>query len=179
MKPETRVSLSERPVIDTLMAAGLAVLHWQFLTRWWDPWTGIDVEVRYMMFGFGGNMVAIVAGLAAVGISVGGVGDRGRALRKLYGPELRRNRRALLVLAAMAAVSCLVAFGAQANHASWAPYLFEFAVLWTVLRMVRLTWLIDSLLRLDDHDIADPGRLKPQPLDAGFMERMGASGPAA
>lgn len=172
MQTSTRVSLSERPYLDTILAGGLTVAHWLILERWFDPWSGIDQAVRMVIYQTGAGVVAVVASLAAVGIATGGAGERRQALRRLYGPELRRNWRSLLLLSVVASISSVVAMVADGNDQSWAPYLFEFAVLWTLLRMLRMVWLIDSLLALEDADLMTPERGKQLPVSDDFVERM-------
>lgn len=171
MRPVDRVALSERPYIDTVLAMCVVGAHWLLLNRWIDPWEGIDTGDRMVIYQTGAGIVAVVASLASVGIATGGAGERRQALRRLYGPELRRNWRALLLLSVLASTACLAAMVGEGTKQPWPPYLFEFAVLWTVLRMARLVWLIDALLAMEDADLATPERAKAA-VSSKFKERM-------
>lgn len=171
-------AVSERPLADTLAAAVLATVHFMMATRLveaLDPWSSVGPDDRQLIFQTGAGVVAIVAALTAVGMAVGGTGERARAVRLLYGRELRRNWRALVYVSALAPAVVLAAQVAEGNSASWAPYLFEFAVLWTVLRLVRLAWLTQRLMEAEDLDLAEVPRSPAAPLSEDFQRRMAAS----
>lgn len=178
MSPARSVAVSERPLVDTLLAAALAAAHFVVATRFLaalDPWAKVSADDRQLIFQTGAGVVAIVAALTAVGMAVGGTGERARAVRLLYGRELRRNWRALVYVSALAPAVVLAAQVAEGNSASWAPYLFEFAVLWTVLRLVRLAWLTQRLMEAEDLDLAEVPRSPAAPLSEDFKRRMAAS----
>lgn len=172
MDPESRVALSERPIIDTIAAGVLATLHWLLISRWFDPWGSITDDSRMVIYQTGAGVVAVVASLSAVGLATGGAGERRQALRRLYGPELRRNWRAQLLLSVLGATACVVAMVGDGNDHGWAPYLFEFALVWTVLRMLRLVWLIDALLALEDADSATTPRQPAPSLSGDLQDRL-------
>ncbi|MET0419308.1 MAG: hypothetical protein ABW022_25115 [Actinoplanes sp.] len=174
-KPSTRIALSERPFIDTAAAAGLAALHGVLISRWLDPWSAVDTATRQVIFQTGAGVVAVVAALAAIGLAAGGAGERGKSLRRLYGKELRRNWRALLLVSAASPTAVLIAQVAEGNGADWAPYLFEFGVVWTALRIARLTWLIDALTEAEDLDAQTVPRTEPLPVTDDFLRRTKAS----
>lgn len=174
---ESRFALSERPILDTLAALVVVLLHSLVISRFWlDVWSDVDTSTRQLIFQTGAGVVAIVAALAAVGLAAGGAGERGKSLRRLYGKELRRNWRALLIVSAVAPTTVLGAQVVEANRGgAVAPYLFEFAVLWTALRLLRLTWMIDALMRAEELDAAEVGRTPTLGLSEDFMKRTGAA----
>lgn len=170
IKPSTRIAVSERPVVDTVVAGLAAVAHGFVISHWWDPWADIDTGTRQVIFQTGAGVVAVVAALSAIGLAAGGAGERGKSLRRLYGKELRRNWRALLLVSAAAPTAVVIAQVAEGGGAGWAPYLFEFAVAWTALRIARLTWLIDALTEAEDLDALEVARTEALPLTEEFLQ---------
>lgn len=171
MQLPSRISVSERPYFDTVIAASAALLHALVLKRHFDPWVEINPDSRMVIYQTGAGVIAVVASLAAIGIATGGAGERRQSLRRLYGPELRRNWRSLLVLSIGASVCSLIAMIADGNAVSWAPFLFEFAVAWTVVRMLRLVWLIDALLAVEDADLSTPDKVHRLELNQDFVAK--------
>jgi hypothetical protein len=170
-----RFAPSEQPLLETLLAAALAIVHSQYHPSTIDPWAKISDNDAQVIFQTGAGVVAIIASLAALGLATGGAGSRATAMRTLYGPELRRNWRALLLTSAIAPLLAVTAQILAASGVGWAPYLFEFAVVWTALRLARLAWLVDSLLgqEIDDENAAR--QAVPQlPVTSDFRKRMGA-----
>lgn len=172
MSPEpSKFSISDRPIVDTLAAAAVALLHAMVLVRWADPWSAVSSSDRMTIFASGAAVVAVVAALAAVGMAAGGNGPRAQAIRKHHAPELRRNWRALVLVSAVSPCVVILAQVVEANGETWAPYVFEFAVLWTLIRMARLAWLIEALTKAEDLDISEPERRGPMPLNQDFLDR--------
>ncbi len=171
---EATLSWSNRPVYDTLLAALLAFAHAALAAKWGgvNPWQGVDTASRLVIFQTGAGVITLASGLAAISISVGAIGERGRAVRELHGKELRANRRSLLIMSAVAAGLCLVGMLATARNEDWGVYLFEFAVAWTLIRMARLTWFVDALMAIDDFDATKIVRTDPVRVSNDFRARM-------
>lgn len=171
-----KFSISEQPHVETILAAVLAVAHGVFATGWADPWSKIDEATAQVIYQTGAGVVAVIASLAALGLATGGAGERAQAMRKLYGPVLRRNWRALLLTAAAAPMLAITAQIAAASGAGWAPYLFEAALAWTALRLARLAWLVDRLLGIQIKDETEAPPVPQLPLSPEFQQRMRSVG---
>jgi hypothetical protein len=98
-----------------------------------------------------------------VGIQIGGRGQW-----RIERAKLRRNWRALLTLSVLASVTCLAAMVAEVNGVAAAPNAFEFAILWTLLRMGPI-----SLLALEEGDLVSPATRVPRAeLSEDFKHRI-------
>lgn len=173
-KQGTEWHVSTQPLSETVLAAALVGVHWGLGPSWSQIWDQIDPDAAQSIFQTGAGVVAIIAALAAFGITSGGDGPRAEAMRRVFGKELRRNWRALLITSAIAPFLAVAAQILSAAGYDWGAYLFEFALLWTSLRLVRLTWLVDRLQRQDMNDEVTPPQIGRKDLTPEFRKRMGA-----
>ncbi|MFF4590483.1 hypothetical protein [Streptomyces sp. NPDC001388] len=127
----------------------------------WLSW--IDSEQRVSLYGTAAGVVSAIGGLSSIAISIylSSNGERIRAARRHYQNELRRNWKSLLVATAVICVGCLAAQGLDNKTDSHsARYLFEAAMSLALIRFLRMLWLLDNMMKINDRDQSDP---PPQP----------------
>lgn len=176
---DRKLAVSENPLTETVAAAAAAAIHAFLATTvldgsWIDWWARIGPNDEQVVFQTGAGVVAIIASLAALGLATGGAGPRAATMRRLYGKALRRNWRALLLTSAVAPLLAIAAQILSASGAALAPYLFEFALLWTALRLARLAWLVDRLLGVEMDDESQSPQIPKMEVSPDFKRRMGA-----
>ncbi len=168
--------LSERTVGDLVIAAIAVGGHVLFVRKTgngdWLTW--ISHDDRLTVYGTSAGIIAGLGGLASIGIALyqAAGGDRAAAMRRLYGSELRRNWRALLLVAGAAALLCVVAQALdRTNDPLSARYVWEFALVLAAVRFGRLIWLLDRTLAVVDADLADKPRDEAPTLDPRWASR--------
>lgn len=164
---------SEQPIVETIVAAGLIAARVFLLPEKFEWWDQIDPSHAQTIYQTGAGVVAVIAALAALGLATGGAGDRAKEMRAQHGAALRRNWRALLLTSAVAPMLAIVAQVSAAAGAGWAPYPFEFALLWTSLRLARLAWLVDGLLKVQIQDETAPDPIGKMALTPDFQRNTG------
>ncbi|MGW5736365.1 MULTISPECIES: hypothetical protein [Streptomyces] len=127
----------------------------------WLGW--IASEQRISLYGTAAGVVSAIGGLSSIAISIylSSTGERISAARRHYPSELRRNWKALLVATALICMGCLIAQGLD-NKADThsARYLFEASIALALIRFLRMLWLLDNMMKINDRDHSDP---PPQP----------------
>ncbi|MEV7383255.1 hypothetical protein [Streptomyces lydicus] len=138
----------------------------------WLTW--IDTEQRVSLYGTAAGVVSAIGGLGSIAISIylSSNGERIRAVRRHYQNELRRNWKSLLVATALICVCCLVAQGLDGTHDPHsARYLFEAAMALALARFLRMLWLFDKMMQLNDRDQSDPAQEPAPQLDPNWRQR--------
>jgi hypothetical protein len=138
----------------------------------WLSW--IDSEQRVSLYGTAAGVVSAIGGLSSIAISIylSSNGERIRAVRRHYQSELRRNWRALLVGTALVCMGCLVAQGLDDKADSHsARFVFEASMALAVVRFLRMLWLLDRMMGINDLDqSASPPRPAPR-YNPGWRQR--------
>lgn len=154
---------SERTINDVFLAVIIVGGHLAVVIQTghgdWLGW--VKSEQRLTVYSTGAGVIAILGGLSAVALALyqSAEGTRALAVRRHYGTEIRRNWRALLIVAGATALLCLIAQGLdRVDDPMYARFLFEFALALAIARFIRLVWLFDSLLHVADADLTDPPR---------------------
>ncbi|MFE1797737.1 hypothetical protein ACFW9L_16425 [Streptomyces sp. NPDC059517] len=127
----------------------------------WLAWIGS--EQRVSLYGTAAGVVSAIGGLSSIAISIylSSNGERIRAVRRNYQSELRHNWKALLVATAVICMGCLIAQGLDDRTDSHKTrYLFEAVMALALIRFLRMLWLLDSMMKINDRDQSDP---EPQP----------------
>ncbi|MEV0714044.1 hypothetical protein [Asanoa sp. NPDC050611] len=166
---------SDHPSIDFVVAAvvvgahalTIQIIHAGDFLLWLGP------ERRADLYSQTAAVVASLGGLSAIGLAIyqSASGDRSKAVRVLYGSELRRNWRCLLVMAGVSSGLALLAMSLdRGTDVVRARFVFEFAVALAIIRYVRLIWVFDGILALADKDLTDPGRPAASPLSARWIK---------
>ncbi|WP_432049455.1 hypothetical protein [Verrucosispora sp. NA02020] len=168
---DARDWFSDHPGFDFVAATLIVGAHAAVVTwgKLGDFLIWLDSDRRADLYAQSAAVVATLGGLAAIGLAIyqSASGDRTRAIRVLYGRELRKNWRSLLV---MAGVSAGVAFLAMSLDHDGDPlkarFLFEFAMALAIVRFGRLVWIFDRILNIADRDLVDAPRPEPAPLSS-------------
>ena len=167
---------SEHPAIDfvgavVIVGAHLAIVMWGQVG---DFLIWLESDRRADLYSGSAAVVATLGGLAAIGLAIyqSGNGDRTKAIRILYGRELRKNWRSLLV---MAGVSAGLAFLAMSLDHDGDPlkarFIYEGAIALAIVRFTRLVWIFDRILAIADQDLADSGpRAEAAPVSARWAD---------
>lgn len=179
-KIDLRGWLSEHPSLDFLAAGAAVGLHLLIINRFaaGDFLAWLESDRRADLYSGSAAVVATLGGLSAIGLAIyqSASGDRTRAIRVLYGNELRKNWRGLLV---MAGVSAGLAFLAMSLDRTGDPlssrFLYEYAMSLAVVRYIRLVWIFDRILQIADKDLTDKPRATAAPPSARWREPKGAS----
>jgi hypothetical protein len=172
--------ISEHPAIDLAAAAVLLAAH-VLLTRrgHGDFLAWLDTAQRQAVYGAGAGVVAVLGGLTAIALAQyrAATGDRSTALRRLYGPAVRKNWRGILLVTGLAALLCLVALATdRVNDPVSSRFIFEFAVLAWGLRFLRLIWLFDNMLAVADLDASDEPRAPAPAVHPRWSQRKQGTG---
>ena len=123
----------------------------------WLSW--ITADQRVSLYGSAAGVVSAIGGLSSIAISIylSSNGERLRAVRRHYQSELRPNWKSLLVATALICICCLAAQGLdRSGGPQWVPYVFEAAMALAIVRFLRMLWLFDAMMRLNDRDQTDP-----------------------
>lgn len=159
---------ADRPGLDYVVTLMIVGAHWAFI-KWGkagDVLIWLDSDRRADLYAQSAAVVATLGGLASIGLAIyqSASGDRTRAIRVLYGQELRRVWRSILVMAGM---SSGLAFAAMSlDHIGdplKARFLYEAAMTLAIVRFGRLVWVFDRILNIADRDLADGPRPEPAP----------------
>ncbi|OIJ63431.1 hypothetical protein [Streptomyces mangrovisoli] len=138
----------------------------------WLSW--IDSEQRVSLYGTAAGVVSAIGGLSSIAISIylSSNGERIRAVRRHYQQELRRNWKSLLTATALICVGCLAAQSLD-NKADThsARYLFEAVMALAVIRFLRMLWLLDSMMTVNDRDQSDPPAQPAPRFDPGWRRQ--------
>ncbi|MGW1249535.1 hypothetical protein [Streptomyces sp. NPDC002535] len=123
----------------------------------WLSW--IESEQRVSLYGTAAGVVSAIGGLSSIAISIylSSNGERVRAVRRHYQDELRRNWKALIVATALVCMGCLAAQGLDNpvdSHS--ARFVFTASMALAVMRFLRMLWLLDQMMGLNDRDQSDP-----------------------
>lgn len=172
--------ISEHPAIDLAVAAVLLAAH-VIVTRrgHGDFLAWLDTAQRQAVYGAGAGVVAVLGGLTAIALAQyrAATGDRSTALRRLYGPAVRKNWRGILLVTGLAALLCLVALATdRVNDPVSSRFIFEFAVLAWGLRFLRLIWLFDNMLAVADLDASDEPRAPAPAVHPRWSQRKQGTG---
>ena len=138
----------------------------------WLSW--IDSEQRVSVYGTAAGVVSAIGGLSSIAISIylSSNGDRIQAVRRHYQSELRRNWKALLTATALICMGCLVAQGLDDKSDSHSVrYLFEGLMALAVMRFLRMLWLLDRMMGINDRDQSDPAPRPAPPFDPNWRQR--------
>jgi hypothetical protein len=138
----------------------------------------IPTDQRLSLYGSAAGVVSAIGGLSSIAISIylSSNGERLRAARRHYQSELRRNWKSLLVATALICMCCLVAQGLDREHgAAWVDYLFEASMALAVVRFLRMLWLFDAMMKLNDRDQTDTDRSPAPRLDPNWRRRSGTA----
>ncbi|MEV6859222.1 hypothetical protein AB0M89_36295 [Streptomyces microflavus] len=154
-----------------LMSAHVAVVRlWEVGD--WLSW--IDSEQRVSLYGTAAGVVSAIGGLSSIAISIylSSNGERIRAVRRHYQSELRRNWKALLVATALICVGCLVAQGLDDKADSHsARFVFEASMALAFVRFLRMLWLLDRMMGINDLDQSDPPPRPTPRYDPNWRQR--------
>ncbi|WP_405901822.1 hypothetical protein OG696_41030 [Streptomyces sp. NBC_00656] len=158
--------------IAFLLAAGhvVAVRVW----GWGDWLSWIESEQRISLYGTAAGVVSAIGGLSSIAISIylSSNGERIRAVRRHYQSELRRNWKALLVATALICMGCLVAQGLDNKTDSHsARFVFEASMALALVRFMRMLWLLDHMMVLNDRDQSDPPAQPAPRFDPDWRQR--------
>lgn len=138
----------------------------------WLAW--IDSEQRVSLYGTAAGVVSAIGGLSSIAISIylSSNGDRIRAVRRHYQSELRRNWKALLVATAVICLGCLTAQGLDNKTDSHsARFLFEAVMALSLARFLRMLWLLDNMMTINDRDQSEPPAQAAPRFDPGWRQR--------
>ncbi|MBT2442541.1 hypothetical protein J7E93_21015 [Streptomyces sp. ISL-36] len=138
----------------------------------WLSW--IESEQRVSLYGSAAGVVSAIGGLSSIAISIylSSNGERIRAVRRHYQDELRRNWKALIVATALVCMGCLTAQGLDDTTDSHsARFIFEASMALAVVRFLRMLWLLDQMMGLNDRDQSDPSPRPAPPFDPGWRQR--------
>ncbi|WP_328674886.1 hypothetical protein [Streptomyces sp. NBC_00343] len=138
----------------------------------WLAW--IDSEQRVSLYGTAAGVVSAIGGLSSIAISIylSSNGERLQAVRRHYQRELRRNWKALLVATAVICVGCLAAQGLDnKTDTHSARYVFEASMALALVRFLRMLWLLDSMMAVNDRDQSDPPAPPVPRFDPGWRQR--------
>ena len=138
----------------------------------WLSW--IESEQRISLYGTAAGVVSAIGGLSSIAISIylSSNGERIRAVRRHYQSELRRNWKALLVATALICMGCLVAQGLDDRTDSHsARFVFEASMALALVRFVRMLWLLDRMMGLNDLDQSDPPAQPAPRYDPDWRQR--------
>jgi hypothetical protein len=167
---------SEHPSADIAVAGAAIAAHVcmvQFAHH--GDWLGwVEASQRQAMYAGAVGMIAILGGLSSIGLAIyqGSDGERVRALRSLYGAEMRRNWRALLTITGIGALACLVAIGAnRSGDPAFTRFWVEGAIGLWLMRYGRLIWLFNKVLAIRDLDVAQKDRPPAPKVDPGWPLR--------
>lgn len=160
---------SEHPMVDYAAVLVVTLSHLLLVGLWGrgDVLDGTTIDQRLDLYATGASVAAIIGGVTSVAValyqSLGGA--RGGAVRRHYGPEIRRNWRALLIATGLAPTLCLAAMALDRSTGDplLPRFLFEAALILAAARFLRLMWLFDAFLHIDDVSRTD--KPKPPPLD--------------
>lgn len=172
--------ISEHPLFDWGLAGVLLLAHID-LTRQGhgDFLRWVDTTQRRGVYAMGSGIVSILGGLTAIGLAQyrAANGSRSIAVRRLYGPTLRKNWRGILLVTGFCAVVCLVAAATDRDHdPASSRFIFEFAILLWGVRFLRLVWLFDSMLTLADVEASDEKRADAPAMHPRWSERRKGAG---
>ena len=164
------------------VASGFFLAGHFLVIRFWgigDWLTWIGVEQRVSVYGTAAGIVSAIGGLSSIAISiyVTAAGVRARAARRHYPHELRRNWKGLLAGTAFICLACLVAQaldGAKDPHGT--RFIFEFVIALAVTRFLRLLWLFDAMMKMNDLDSTDPDPEAALVMDPHWRQRRRNSG---
>jgi hypothetical protein len=170
---------SEATWVDYAVTAVLVAAYFGAtkLAHGGDQLLSISADQRLAVYGTGATIVSIVGGLSVIAITiyVTANGERVRAVRASYGKGMRRNWRALFVGLGLSALSCLVAQVIDGQHDPLSSrILFVAAMIFAILRFIRLLWLFDALIGVMDKDLTDTGR-RPAPQLGNAWKPTGTS----
>jgi hypothetical protein len=108
----------------------------------------------------------------AISIYLSSNGERIRAVRRHYQSELRRNWKALLVATALICMGCLVAQGLDDKADSYsARFVFEASMALAFVRFLRMLWLLDRMMGINDLDQSDPPPRPASRYDPNWRQR--------
>ncbi|WP_037924542.1 hypothetical protein [Streptomyces violaceorubidus] len=161
---------------DYVIAFLLLSAHVAVVRSWgrgdWLSW--IESEQRVSLYGTAAGVVSAIGGLSSIAISIylSSNGERIQAVRRHYQNELRRNWKALLVATALICMGCLAAQGLDDKADSHsARFVFEASMAFAFVRFLRMLWLLDRMMGLNDLDqSAPPPRPAPR-YDPGWRQR--------
>lgn len=172
--------ISEHPSIDLAVAAAILTAHVTVTRRGHgDLLAWLDSAQRQAVYGAGAGVVAVLGGLTAIALAQyrAATGDRSTAIRRLYGPAVRKNWRGILLATGLSSLLCLVALATdRANDPLSSRFVFEFAVLAWSLRFLRLIWLFDNMLAVSDLDASDEPRAPAPAFHPRWSERKPETG---
>lgn len=157
----------------------VAVHFWIVRASGHGDWLGwISSDQRVSVYGSAAGVVSAIGGLSSIAISIylSSNGERLRAARLHYQSELRRNWKSLLVATALICMCCLIAQGL--DHGSgprWVRFAFEAAMALAVARFLRMLWLFDAMMRLNDRDQTDPAPGPAPQFDPHWSRRRGGT----
>jgi hypothetical protein len=177
---------SDRPVVDYVAMLVIVGAHLLLVltTGRADLLLWIDDDQRQVLYQAGAGVVAIVGGLGSIALAVYQAleGVRADAVKRLYATELRRNWLAVTSATGTCALACVIAIAIDHPAAEGAPaatgdpyfarFLFEAAIVLSVLRFIRLLWLFHSMLKLDEAESRD----KPRPPAPPVAPRWAGAG---
>ncbi|GAA1031464.1 hypothetical protein GCM10009557_26920 [Virgisporangium ochraceum] len=158
--------LSDRPSLDYLLAGVVVAGHVLIIRQSGsgDFLSWIESDRRSDVYSGSGAVIATLGGLSAIGLAIyqSASGDRSKAIRVLYGNELRRNWRGLLVMAGLSSLLCYLCMALdQEKDPISIRFVFEWAMVFAVVRFVRLVWIFDRILQIADRDLTDAPRRTP------------------
>lgn len=161
-------------VIALVLASGHVMGVWIWGRGDWLAWIG--TEQRVSLYGTAAGVVSAIGGLSSIAISLylSSNGERIRAVRRHYQDELRRNWKALLAATAVICVGCLAAQGLDNKTDSHSVrYLFEACMSLAVVRFLRMMWLLDRMMAINDRDQSDPPARPAPQFDPDWRRRSG------
>ncbi len=138
----------------------------------WLSW--IESEQRVSLYGTAAGVVSAIGGLSSIAISIylSSNGERIRAVRRHYQSELRRNWKSLLVATALICMGCLVAQGLDDKIDSHsARFVFEASMSLALIRFLRMLWLLDRMMGINDRDQSDPPAQSAPRYDPDWRQR--------
>ncbi|MEV5107970.1 hypothetical protein ACFQ7G_19525 [Streptomyces massasporeus] len=138
----------------------------------WLSW--IASEQRVSLYGTAAGVVSAIGGLSSIAISIylSSNGERIRAVRRHYQSELRRNWKALLVATALICMGCLIAQGLDDKADSHsARFVFEASMALAFVRFLRMLWLLDRMMGINDLDQSGPSPRPAPRYDPGWCQR--------
>lgn len=168
---------SEHPFVDYVTVAFVTASHILVvvLLGMGDVLAGTDLDQRLELYAASAGVVSVIGGVTSVALalyqSLGG--ERGGAVRRHYGDEVRRNWRALLVTTGFTPAVCVLsmALDREPGNPLLPRFLLEVALLLAASRFLRLVWLFDAFLHVDDASRGDKGKGQPLAFNPGWGPR--------
>ncbi|MEU4834109.1 hypothetical protein [Streptosporangium sp. NPDC023615] len=170
--------LIEHPIIDVAIAAALIGSHLTVVLKYehGDVIGWIKAENRHELYGIGAAVIAIIFGFAAAAVShyATASGSRAHHAKAEFGAILRRQWMGTLVLPGLSAFACLLALAldlAEGGGPTIARWIFESAVILSLIKFIRAMYLFQVMLDVTDLDGIDQGRVPAPNISPAWLDK--------